>query len=249
MIIDSDEEHEVVTPTQMASRSMASASLAPLFQGIGLDARNNLSTGSRRGGRFEEMFQCNSMAMFGQLDVSDVDRLNCGGLVVLPESVIRRTAGEAEDGSVLLFRITDESGEQRTHAGLADRNCQEGHAYLPYWMMERLKLEEGALINVRLVSLPKCKLVEFEWQDEAFMDITDPRAVLERALKSYFTLTPGDKIRISYNNRIYDLLVVRIRPEATGGVLMLNTNAVVEFRAPPGYEEPSWPSSVSRHAY
>lgn len=111
--------------------------------------------------------------------------------------------------------------------------------------MQTLNLEEGALINVRMVSLPKCKLVEFEWQDETFLDITDPRAVLERALKSYFTLTPGDTICISYNNRVYDLRVVRIRPEAAGGVLMLNTNAVVEFRAPPNYKEPSPPSSVS----
>mgnify|MGYP001552244654 CR=1 FL=1 len=111
--------------------------------------------------------------------------------------------------------------------------------------METMNLQEGAQIDVQLVSLPKCKLVEFEWQDEAFMNITDPRAVLERALKSYFTLTPGDRICISYNNRTYVLHVVRIRPEATGGVLMLNTNAVVEFRAPPGYQEPSRPSSVS----
>ena len=49
-----------------------------------------------------------------------------------------RDAGDAEDGSVLLFRITDESGEHKTHAGLADQTCEEGHAYLPYWVGRRV---------------------------------------------------------------------------------------------------------------
>ncbi|RKP27285.1 ubiquitin fusion degradation protein UFD1, partial [Syncephalis pseudoplumigaleata] len=145
-----------------------------------------------------------------------------------------------------LFRVTDENGERKTHAGLADKTCEEGHAYLPYWMMQTLQLEEGALINVRMVNLPKCKLVEFEWQDEAFLDITDPAAVLTQTLKNYFTLTCGDTICISYNDRIYHLRVAQIRPEAAGGVLMLNTTATLEFRAPPGYQEPTArPSSSS----
>ncbi|KAI8049491.1 ubiquitin fusion degradation protein UFD1-domain-containing protein [Syncephalis plumigaleata] len=214
MIIDSDTEaEEVTTPASLAHTPMATSSLLEtMYHGIHLNARNNLST---------DTFQCNSLAMLGHLRPSDIDRLNYGGL------------NDVEEGSVLLFRVTDENGEHKTHAGLADQTCEEGHAYLPYWMMQTLKLNEGALINVRMVNLPKCKLVEFEWQDEAFLDITDPRAVLERALKSYFTLTPGDTIGISYNNRVYDLRVVRIRPEAAG------------FRAPPHYKEPSPASSTT----
>jgi hypothetical protein len=82
MIVDSDTEaEEVATPASLAPPPIATSSLIEtMYHGIHLNAHNNLSTGSRRGGRFEDTFQCNSLAMLGHLRPSDIDRLNHGGL-------------------------------------------------------------------------------------------------------------------------------------------------------------------------
>jgi hypothetical protein len=48
---------------------------------------------------------------------------------------------DVEEGSVLLFRVSDENGERKTHAGLADQTCEEGHAYLPYWVSVTIVIE------------------------------------------------------------------------------------------------------------
>jgi ubiquitin fusion degradation protein 1 len=105
-------------------------------------------------------------------------------------------------------------------------------------MMNKLQVKNGEIVNIKQVLLPPGKVAEFEWQDEAFVNnISDQRAVLERALKDYFTLTPDDMICFNYNHRTYHLRVVRIQPESTGGISTLNTDLIVEFCAPPGYEE------------
>jgi ubiquitin fusion degradation protein 1 len=39
---------------------------------------------------------------------------------------------------------------------------------------------------------------------------------LENAMRNFPTLTKGDIISISYNNKIFDLLLLEVKPEAVG---------------------------------
>ncbi|RKP05491.1 ubiquitin fusion degradation protein UFD1, partial [Thamnocephalis sphaerospora] len=135
-----------------------------------------------------------------------------------------------------LFRVSDEHNVHFSHAGLADITGEEGRVYLPYWMMKKLHLNEGDIINLKQVGLPPCQIIKFEWQDVAFTKcISNPTAVLERELKSYFTMTPDDVIQFSYNGRIYDLRVVEIFPPQAKAVCMIDTTSNVDFCPPPGY--------------
>lgn len=44
---------------------------------------------------------------------------------------------------------------KRTHCGVLEFSAPEGSCYIPYWMMQNLLLEAGALLTVKNVSLPK----------------------------------------------------------------------------------------------
>ena len=69
----------------------------------------------------------------------------------------------------------------------------------------------GGFIQVKNVSLPKATFVKFRPQSVDFLEITNQRAVLERALRSFSCVTVGDQICIPYNDKFY-YLEVRASP-------------------------------------
>jgi hypothetical protein len=49
-------------------------------------------------------------------------------------------------------------------------------------MMKTLKIEEGSIIRVTGASLPKGKFVKLQAQETSFVEIANPKAVLEQVL-------------------------------------------------------------------
>lgn len=103
-------------------------------------------------------------------------------------------------------------------------------------MMHNLLLEEGELLNVESVSLPVATFSRFQPQSEDFLDITNPKAVLENGLRSFACLTTGDLIAIKYNQKIYEMCVLETRPGSAVSIIECDMN--VEFAPPVGYKEP-----------
>nr|MCV5143168.1 ubiquitin fusion degradation UFD1 family protein [Escherichia coli] len=68
-----------------------------------------------------------------------------------------------------------------THAGVLEFVAEEGRAYIPQWMMQTLKLDVGDMIQIKTTPLGLARLVKLHPQSVTFLDISDPRAVLERA--------------------------------------------------------------------
>lgn len=62
--------------------------------------------------------------------------------------------------------------------------------------------------------------------------------------RNFSTLTQGDIIAISYNKKIYDILVMEIKPPGKG-ISILETDLEVDFAAPLGYVEPEVKRPVS----
>lgn len=79
-------------------------------------------------------------------------------------------------------------------------------------MMRNLMIDEGASIQVESATLPVASYSKFEPQSAEFLDITNPKAMLENALRNFACLTAGDMIAIRYNDRIYELRVLETRP-------------------------------------
>ncbi|RUS35614.1 putative ubiquitin fusion degradation protein Ufd1 [Jimgerdemannia flammicorona] len=139
----------------------------------------------------------------------------------------------------MLFKLENLEKDLHTHAGVLEFIAEEGRCYLPHWMMQTLLLEPGEIIEIRNTTLPLGTFVKIEPQSVDFLDITNPKAVLEQALRNFSTLTRGDIIQINYNSKVYEIRVLEIRPEMLhGGLSIVETDLEVDFAPPVGYVEP-----------
>lgn len=135
----------------------------------------------------------------------------------------------------MLFKLKSKSRE--THCGVLEFVAEEGRCYLPYWMMKNLFINEGDLINVEYVNLEIAKFAKFQPQSTDFLEISNPKAVLENALRNFATLTKGDVISINYNDKNYELCILETRPG--NAVSIIECDMDVDFAPPVGYEEPA----------
>lgn len=106
-------------------------------------------------------------------------------------------------------------------------------------MMQTLLLDVGDMIQIKSTSLELARRVKLQPQSPAFLEISDPKAVLERAFRNFATLTKGDVFNFEYNDEVFDVAVLEVKPETEkNGVSMLETDVEVDFAPPVGYVEP-----------
>jgi ubiquitin fusion degradation protein 1 len=111
-------------------------------------------------------------------------------------------------------------------------------------MMQTLQLDVGDMIQIKTTSLSPARLVKLQPQSVNFLEISDPKAVLEKAFRNFATLTRGDVFNFEYNDEVYDIAVLEVKPETEKmGVSMIETDVEVDFAAPLGYVEPEKKSS------
>lgn len=172
------------------------------------------------------------------------DELNYGGKIVMPPSALSKLT-MLHITYPMLFQLTAEENSCRTSCGVLEFIAEEGRVYLPQWMMETLQVSAGSLIEIESVDLPSGSFVKIEPQSTDFLDISDPKAVLENALRNFSTLTVGDIFQINYNNKVYSIRVLEAKPESDKkSVSVVETDLEVDFAPPVGYVDPS-PSTSS----
>jgi ubiquitin fusion degradation protein 1 len=107
-------------------------------------------------------------------------------------------------------------------------------------MMDTLLLEMGDIIQVKSTSLAPANLVKLQPQSTNFLEITDPKAVLEMAFRNFAALTQGDIFQFNYNDTVYEVAVLEVKPTSEKmGVSMQETDVSVDFAPPVGYVEPT----------
>ena len=138
----------------------------------------------------------------------------------------------------MLFKLSHvtKRGTHTTHCGVMEFSAQEGRCYLPYWMMQNLLLKEGSIVKVKNVSLKKATYVKFRPQTKDFLDISNPKAVLEKSLRTYSCMTKGDQICIPYNDKKYYIDVLEVRPDGVASII--ETDVSIDFAPPADYVEP-----------
>lgn len=161
----------------------------------------------------------------------DVER---GGKIIMPPSALDHLT-RLNIVYPMLFKLTNRKANRVTHSGVLEFIADEGKVYLPYWMMRNLVLDEGNIVQVECVTLPVATFSRFQPQSTDFLDITNPKAVLENSLRNFACLTTGDIIAITYNKRVYELRVLETKPGDAVTIIECDMN--VEFDAPVGYKE------------
>jgi len=179
-------------------------------------------------GIFQEQYHCYSVAY------ADKAHLEKGDKILLPPSAFDSLARLQVDYP-MLFRLESSDKGTMTHSGVLEFTAEEGSCYIPFWMMQNLLIEEGALLTITNVSLPKATFVKLQPQHVDFLEISNPRAVLEHALRNFSCVTKGDVICVPYNSRNYHFELREVKP--ADAACIIETDCNVDFDAPVGYKE------------
>ena len=190
-----------------------------------------------RGGRprrFDEYYRCYPVAMMAG---PERDSVNHGGKVFLPASALDKLT-TLHITYPMLFELTNGAKGKRTHSGVLEFVAEEGRCYLPYWLMQVLDLEPGDLLQIKSTDLPPGSYIKLQPQSSAFLDISDPKAVLETAFRNFSCLTTDDIFTFSYNDQIYSIKVLEVKPQTDSlAISVQETDLSVDFAEPVGYKE------------
>jgi len=182
---------------------------------------------------FEEYYRCYSTSFMQGNDKPDI---HFGGKVIMPSSALDKLS-RLNIAYPMLFELFNEQENRKSHAGVLEFTAEEGRIYLPNWMMQTLLIQEGSIIKVKNTSLPLGTFVKIQPQSVDFLNIYNPKAVLEKTLTNFSALTEGDIITINYNDKLYDIEILEIKPKGPG-ISVVETDLEVDFAAPVGYKEP-----------
>ncbi|KAJ3147468.1 ubiquitin fusion degradation protein [Geranomyces variabilis] len=207
------------------------------FGGFYEDDQHHMMQAARAGqaSSFHETYRCYSAAMMQSR--AERPELLYGGKIVIPQSALHKLSN-LHLSWPLLFKLTNNAQDRSTHSGVLEFTAEEGRVYLPQWMMQTLLLQEGQFVDIKNAELPLGAFVKIQPQHVDFLEITDPKAVLEQALRNFSTLTVGDILSFKYNDKLYDILVLETKP-AGQGISIIETDLEVDFAPPVGYVEPT----------
>ncbi|KAL2853037.1 ubiquitin fusion degradation protein UFD1-domain-containing protein [Aspergillus pseudodeflectus] len=192
--------------------------------------------------RFDEYYRCYPVAM---MPGPERENVNHGGKVIMPPSALDKLT-RLHITYPMLFELHNGAKEKMSHAGVLEFIAEEGKIYLPFWLMQTLLLEPGDLVQVKSTDLPPGRFIKLQAQSTSFLDISDPKAVLENAFRNFSCLTKDDIFTFAYNDQVYEMAVLETKPvNETSAISVLETDLEVDFAPPVGYEEPQRPSGTS----
>jgi len=102
--------------------------------------------------------------------------------------------------------------------------------------MDNLCLEDGSDVVMRNIGLNKATFIEVRPHETKFIELHDPKAILEQELTNYATLHKGDTINIRYAGRDYAVDILQCKPDDQVCVVEADVN--LDFAAPLDYVEP-----------
>ena len=156
---------------------------------------------------FNNQYKCFSVALLPGNERTDVEK---GGKIIMPPSALDQLT-RLNIVYPMLFKLTNKKTKRETHCGVLEFVADEGKAYLPFWMMRNLMMNEGDMIGIESVSLPVATFSKFQPSSPEFLDISNPKAVLENTLRNFACLTTGDVIAIKYNDKTFELTVLETK--------------------------------------
>lgn len=209
-----------------------------MFQGFGNFMNAALGPNIMQGQLgFTKQYRCRSVAFHKP-------EMESGGKIVLPASALDMLT-RLNVTYPMLFELTNTVTEQRTHCGVLEFTASEGNCYVPYWMMEYLLMEEGQLLTVRNVQLPLATYVKLQPHRTAFIEVANPKAVLEMAFRNFSCLSKGDVICINYMDQKFYINVLEVKPDTYNAVSIVETDVKLDFEQPVDYVEPEKPAPAT----
>lgn len=163
------------------------------------------------------------------------DRVAFSNKIFLPESMLYMFNQEMFP---LYFKLTHPEYGVSCVCAVEEFTAPPGCFIAPQRVMEQLLICDGNNINIQLCHPLKGTYIKLKPRKTAFIELTDPKAVLERHLsRDYPVVSTGDTISIKHANSIYHIDVVECKP--ADSIDILNTDINMDFDTPDDYVEPS----------
>ena len=111
---------------------------------------------------------------------------------------------------------------------------------MPNWLIDKLGVPINGTVVVRNVSLPKAAFAKLRPHKTEFIELSNPKAVLEIGLRTLSCITKNDKIKVEFNNQVYFLDVLEIKNPAgqdCEAADLRETDLRTDFAPPLDYEE------------
>lgn len=179
-----------------------------------------------------------------------------GGKCILPQYVFQEISARRTPYP-LMFELFFPHNGKTTHVGVLEFTAAEGTAILPEWVMEKFHARRLAHVQFRTVSLPMGNFLRIRPMQKAFIDLTDPKTVLQNHLqRSFVCLTTNDTFTINYAGQVFKIHVMEVRSRAAGkcaAIKMASENMdeyrelIVEFERPA--DMPASPNRASATAF
>lgn len=131
------------------------------------------------------------------------------------------------------FRIVNPVMKKKTFCGVLEFIAEEGRCYLPNWMMDNLLCEEGSQIIITNVTLTRGTHLVIQPHQTAFIDLSNPKTILENELTNYSCLQQGEDINIHYQGKDYPIRIVECKPDPVISIVEADLN--LDFKAPLDY--------------
>lgn len=174
---------------------------------------------------------------FSQVENSEKQQeLEYTNKIILSEEVLYEYKDDKEMFP-LTFRIVNPATLLSTICSVHEFTALPGTCIIPYRIMDNLMLEQGSKVTLVYESVPKGSYIKIKPHRTKFINLSDPKAVLERHLNiNYPTLTKGETVSINYNNEIYFIDIVDTEPVES--IKILDSDINLDFDEPLDYVEP-----------
>ncbi|KAJ9448794.1 Ubiquitin fusion degradation protein 1-like protein [Diplonema papillatum] len=178
-------------------------------------------------GAFRKRFMCYSGI------VQERENVDRGGKIILPHSCMEQLA-RMEITYPMMFEVSNPSTGKKSHCGVLEFTAHEGHVICPYWLMKHLNVGEGQEISVSDTTLPRGTFIRIQPQQQEFIALSNPKAVLESRLNNFSCLTKGDTILINYTDRNYpiNILECKVGDKEVNAISIVETDVKVDFARP-----------------
>ena len=112
--------------------------------------------------------------------------------------------------------------------------------------MNNLGISAGDKLRITKVDLPLASYIKIQPHQTAFIELSNPKAILEKELKKFTCVTQGDVISIHYLGEVFNISILETKPDTA--VCLINTDVKVDFEQPLDYVEPKpQPKAPEKH--
>ena len=180
-------------------------------------------------------FCCLQITNLPRVSSSRIMNFEAGGKIIMPEVVLLSFYQDDFSGEPLMFRLTHKG--RSTHCGVLEFTAEADSIIMPTWMMENLEVEEGNIVTVESVKLPKATTVKLKTSSAEFLQRYDPKPMLEARFVHFTCLTEGDKVSVLVKGGVHQMTVIQTQPESA--VCIIDCDLNVEFESPASFDKGS----------